>query len=152
MAYGKPAYNNATFIDAPEGVDTTMQLNEFGNITKITQGGLTEHRYYGSYQRLCQSYRVDSGKTVYDYNEIGELQWYAEGASGATNSCSRGDVLASEKVYLTYDNLGRVKHKNFSGSATPDIDYYYDPNGNVTNVNSGPTQWSYKYNTQGQND
>ncbi|NQZ12142.1 MAG: hypothetical protein HRT35_33745, partial [Algicola sp.] len=56
----------------------------------------------------------------------------------------------SEKVYLTYDNLGRVKHKNFRNSATADVDYYYDPNGNVTNINSGPTQWSYKYNTQGQ--
>ncbi|NQZ10331.1 MAG: HNH endonuclease, partial [Algicola sp.] len=70
--------------------------------------------------------------------------------SGATNSCSRTDVLASEKVHLTYDNLGRVKYKNFTNTATADIDYYYDPNGNVTNVNSGPTQWSYKYNTQGQ--
>ncbi|NQZ11721.1 MAG: DUF4329 domain-containing protein, partial [Algicola sp.] len=150
LAYGKPAYNTPTFIDAPEDVDTTMQLNEFGNITKITQGGLIEYRYYDAYQRLCQSYRADTGKSVYGYNEIGELLWYAEGASGATNSCSRTDVLAAEKVYLTYDNLGRVKYKNFTNSATADIDYYYDPNGNVTNVNSGPTQWSYKYNTQGQ--
>ncbi len=150
LAYGKPAYNTATFIDAPEGVDTSMQINEFGSITKITQGGLAEHRYYDSYQRLCQSYRADTGKTVYEYNDIGEMQWYAEGASGATNSCSRGDVAANEKVYLTYDNLGRIKYKNFSNSATADVDYYYDPNGNVTNVNSGPTQWSYKYNTQAQ--
>ncbi|NQZ05636.1 MAG: hypothetical protein HRT35_00605, partial [Algicola sp.] len=150
LAYGAPSYSTATFIDAPEGVDTAMQFNQFGNITKITQGGFAEHSYFDAYQRLCQSYRADTGKTVYDYNAIGELQWYAEGASGATNSCSKTDVLASEKVHLTYDNLGRVKHKNFSNSATADVDYYYDPNGNVTNVNSGPTQWSYNYNTHGQ--
>ncbi len=45
-----------------------MQLNEFGSITKITQGGLSEYRYYDNYQRLCQSYRADTGKTVYEYN------------------------------------------------------------------------------------
>ncbi|NQZ11551.1 MAG: RHS repeat-associated core domain-containing protein, partial [Algicola sp.] len=150
LAYGAPSYSIATFIDAPQGVDTSMQINQFGNITQITQGGLTEYRYYDAYQRLCQSYRADTGKTVYDYNAIGELQWYAEGVSGVTNSCSSADVAASEKVYLTYDNLGRVKYKNFTNTATADIDYYYDPNGNITNINSGPTQWSYKYNTQNQ--
>ncbi len=41
-----------------------MQLNEFGNITKTTQGSLTEYRYFDTYQRLCQSCRVDTGKTV----------------------------------------------------------------------------------------
>jgi RHS repeat-associated protein len=150
LAYGQPCYDSASYIQAPEGVNTTIAYDKFGNTTNISQGGLSEYRYYDTNQRLCQTYRADTGKTVYDYNTAGELTWYAQGASGATAGCARADVPASQRVNMTYTNLGYPKTKNFADGNTPDISYAYDKNGNATNVNSGTTNWTYAYNSQNQ--
>ena len=57
LSYGSPEQSSATYIAAPEGVNTSINYNVFGNPTSINQGGITEHRVYDIRQNLCKTVR-----------------------------------------------------------------------------------------------
>ena len=146
LAYGSPTQKEATLIASPEGVNTQLNYNLYGNVTSITQGGITEHRVYSNRQDLCKTVRPDVGNTAFSYNALGEMLWSASGSSvgSSTTSCDT-TVNSSEKVTYTYDNLGNTSSVNY-GDNTPDLAYVYDQNGNVTQLTAGSVIHSYGYN------
>ncbi|MCG9732048.1 hypothetical protein L1D44_19865 [Shewanella sp. Isolate13] len=150
LAYGSPSYDKATLIQAPDAHDTSISYNKFGQVTSITQGGVNEKRLYDSYQQLCKTYRPETGMTAFGYNTQRQLIWQASGTSGSKNSCDSSSVPASDKIILSYDNLGQLKSENYPDN-TPDKHYSYDANGNITNLISGSgsdtISWQYQYNS-----
>ena len=124
LAYGAPAYSQATKVESPQNITTNIAINLFGNITAITQSGngesLTESRLYDSQQRLCMTKRIDVGNSVFKYNTLGELTWSAQGVSG--NSCASHSATIEQKTNYTYDNLGDSYQIDY-GDMSPDVTY-----------------------------
>ncbi|WP_317930587.1 hypothetical protein [Halioxenophilus sp. WMMB6] len=149
LAYGSPTNENATSISAPEGVLTTLNYNLFDNVTAITQGGVTESRYYDSYQRLCRVARPETGSTVYSYLSGGQLAWQAKGLSLTGSGCQTAAATEADKISFEYDNHGNSVATLYP-DATPDIISVYDNLGQLTSVSSSDgSSWTYDYNELG---
>ncbi|MEC4728928.1 RHS repeat-associated core domain-containing protein [Shewanella sp. D64] len=150
LAYSSPSYDKPTLIEAPNTDDTVIDYNQFGQITSISQGNVTEKRLYDSYQQLCKMSRPEAGVTAYDYNVQRKPIWYAEGTNGGMNNCTTSSVPATHKVLLNYDNLDQLRTENFP-DMTPDNVYHYDTNGNLLSLVSGSgsntISWRYLYNS-----
>ncbi|MBO2673824.1 hypothetical protein I6M53_04005 [Shewanella algae] len=84
LAYGQPAYNKPTLIEAPSSDDVVINYNLYDQITSIRQGNITESRFYDGYQQLCKSVRPETGITAYGYNAQRQPIWRALGTSGST--------------------------------------------------------------------
>lgn len=148
LAYGSPSQSKATYIDSPEGVDTSISYNLFGQIKSITQGSITETRLYDNYQQLCKTVRPDTGVTAFGYNSARQMVWQAEGASGSVSACDSGQVPASQKTQYTYNNWGTIGLENYP-DGSPDKVYGYDENGQLETLTAGTSLWSYQYNSLG---
>ncbi|MCL1037031.1 hypothetical protein L2750_07680 [Shewanella submarina] len=146
LAYGQPAYDKPTLIKAPDTDDTRISYNLFDQIESISQGSVTERRYYDEKQQLCKTVRPETGITAYGYNAQRQPIWRALGTNGSTNSCDASAVPASHKTVLGYDNLGLLHTESFPDD-TPDKTYRYDGNGNLTRLQSGGLVWNYEYNS-----
>jgi len=145
LAYGSPSHSKATNISSPKSVTTAINYNLFGQIESITQGGITESRYYDNYQQLCKTHRLDTGITAFGYNGAGQMAWQAEGASAITSGCS---VISTEKISFTYNNHGVISTVKYS-DASPNKLYEYDENGLLETLTAGSTAWNYQYNSLG---
>ncbi len=148
LAYGSPSKSKATYIASPEGVNTAIDYNLFGQVSAITQGGITETRLYDSYQQLCKTVRPDTGVTAFGYNSARQMTWQAEGANGSTTACDTGQVPASQKTTFSYNNWGDISLENYP-DGSPDKVYGYNENGQVESLTAGITAWSYDYNSLG---
>ena len=82
------------------------------NLTQITQGGQTRSFSYDALNRLTQATNPESGTFQYTYDANGNL---------AVKTDARGITTTH-----TYDRLNRVTIKDYSGTSTPDVSYYYD--------------------------
>ncbi|TDF36416.1 hypothetical protein EYS14_16950 [Alteromonadaceae bacterium M269] len=145
-AYGQPAYDQAVRIESPESVTTTLNVDLFGLVKSITQGGQTEHRAYNVNNQLCKVYRNDVGQTVYGRNALGQVTWHAQGVTGgATSNCewTNDDDL---KVIYTYDNIGQVRTIKYPDTSL-DLTYSYDNQGNLLTLQAGTVKHTYTYNT-----
>ncbi|TQV87929.1 RHS repeat-associated core domain-containing protein [Aliikangiella coralliicola] len=148
LAYGSPSQSLATYIAAPENTNTTLNYNIFGNLTSITQGGITERRVYDGYQRHCKTTRPDVGNTAVSYNALNELLWSAKGSSvsSSTGSCDNS-VSSSDKATYAYDNLGNVRSINYADNS-PDKTFVYDKNNLLKTLTAGNVTTAYTYNSE----
>ncbi|MGV2874025.1 RHS repeat domain-containing protein [Colwellia sp. E150_009] len=152
LAYGYPSYKQATNIISPEGVTTSLSVNVFGEVESITQSGAhkaatisqTQTNLYNSAHQLCMVKRNDVGNTYYQYNNIGEITWYAQGVSGST--CTAHNATNLQKVALGYDNLG-AKQSITYGDSSPDVTYTLDNNGDIDSLVAGNVTQTYDYNS-----
>jgi RHS repeat-associated protein len=147
QAFGSPSQSQPTYIAAPHSTNTTLDYDIYGNITSITQGGITEHRVYDSNLRLCKTVRPDVGNTAFNYNTIDQMVWQASGSSvsSSTTSCDTS-VTTADKATYAYDNVGNVKSVTFS-DASPDQTYTYDKNNQLTKLVAGAITTNYTYNS-----
>lgn len=148
LAYGSPSQSKATYISSPEGVTTAINYNLFGQINTITQGGITESRFYDNYQQLCKTVRPDTGITAFGYNAARQLVWQAEGASGSANDCDTGQVTSTQKTRFNYNNRGNISFVNYP-DGSPDKAYKYNEKGQLKTLTAGSTVWNYLYNSLG---
>lgn len=146
LAYGEPAYDKPTLIEAPDTDDIAIDYNVFEQITRIRQGSVVETRIYDAYQQLCKQIRPETGISAFGYNGQRQQIWRAEGTIGSTLDCDAAAVPATHKTLLAYDNLGQLRTENFPDS-TPDKTYSYDANGNLATLLAGTANWSYLYNS-----
>ncbi|WP_293635428.1 RHS repeat domain-containing protein [Shewanella sp. CG12_big_fil_rev_8_21_14_0_65_47_15] len=146
LAYGEPAYDKPTLIEAPDTDDIAIDYNVFEQITRIRQGNIVESRIYDAYQQLCKQIRPETGMTAFGYNGQRQQIWRAEGTIGSTLDCDAAAVPATHKTLLAYDNLVQLRTENFPDS-TPDKTYSYDGNGNITSLLAGSVNWTYLYNS-----
>ncbi len=153
LAYGTPSYEQAIKIESPESVTTDIDINIFGNVTRITQSGAhknttisqTQINLYNAQQQLCMVKRNDVGNTYYARNNLGEVTWQAQGVSGT--SCSAHGATAAQKVSFGYDNLGNQRTISYGDGLTPTVTYTLDNNGDIKTLTSGNVSQSYHYNS-----
>ncbi|SDY65097.1 RHS repeat-associated core domain-containing protein [Lysobacter sp. yr284] len=109
---------------------------------------------YDQYQQLCKTIEPETGATVMEYDEAGNLLWSAAGLNlPDTMQCNRTEAAASgRRVMRTYDARNRLKHLNFpDGRGNQTWSYY--PDGLVKDVvtdndgaNQGAVANAYSYN------
>jgi RHS repeat-associated protein len=150
-AFGVPEYQKVKRIEQPEAVTTDIVYNEFDNPITVTQGGYTESRIYDTKQNLCRLARPDVGTTVFSYKTTGELDWFAEGVSGASSVCDVAKAPVSARVIHSYDNRGDLHQVTYPDS-TPSKVSVLDAGGNLLSLTAGSAIWDYEYNSQGQTD
>ncbi len=145
LAYGSPMYEQSESIESPESVTTTLGYNLFGNLISVSQGGITQHNVYDSYQRLCKKVRPDIGNVAYTYNGNGDIAWTAHSSSvsSSTTACDT-TVDAADKITHVYDNLGRLKSLTY-GDGSPTKTYTYDADGNLKKLVAGDLVQDYLY-------
>jgi len=140
--YGGPGGSEAIKIQQPEGVNTIINRNIFGEIESVTQSGSnngfvvneTQTFAYDDRRRICRYYTPEAGSTLYAYNNANEVTSHAR-VPGSVN-CTTSPSGAT-KVTLTYDAMGRLKNTVFADSATKDIFRAYDDNGNLKQLTRG---------------
>lgn len=107
-------------VDAPEGVSTVFTRDIIGQITSVTQGGVTRsYTYDPDTNFLLTVTNPETGTTVFERDGVGNMLSSRVGASEVTN--------------YGYDALNRLRVINYPG-ATPDVLMEYDANGNLTRV------------------
>ena len=160
QAYDQPSYDLPRGINHPEGTYTEIHRDVFGKPTALVRRNLdssqrvARHYVYDNYQQLCKIVEPETGATVMDYDNAGNLQWNASGlALTSTSSC---DTLAGRdsgrKVTRLYDARNRIRELLFPDGRgtqlwehTPDglparITTWNDPNSGSPVVNA------YSYN------
>lgn len=147
LAYGSPEQKNATLIQSPEGVNTSLQYSIYDKPTLITQGTISEHRIYDTYQQVCKILRPDTGNKAFGYNALGQILWQARGNSvdGSLTSCDT-TVDSTEKITSSYDNQGMLKTVAY-GDNTATKHFSYDKNGRLLSLIAGPTATRLTYNS-----
>ena len=118
LSYGEPKTEQMTRIDSPEGVVTTQTYNLFGNVTAISQGGITETRVYDNRQRFCKQIRPDVGRTIYERNTLGEVTGVVKGSDNAALDCSLTTADNAIKTTYSHDNLGTTKAVDYTDSSS----------------------------------
>jgi YD repeat-containing protein len=154
QAFDRPSYDAPYRIDAPEGQQTTIDRDLFLKPLTITRTGLydvaapTVHRvfHYDDQHRLCAQVEPESGATVFSYDPAGNTAWQASGQSG-TSACNRDAVSDSEKTFFEYDAQNRITDVVYPGSAEH-VSYVYEPDGEISAINSGESTWTYLYNSR----
>lgn len=129
-SYGDPDERYLVKIEAPEAVTTDIARDKIGNITAVTQGGVT--RSYPLDSRKFPDYEVhpETGTTQLSFDNAGNLTGRAVGSSSTT--------------FYIWDDLNRLDYINYP-AGTPDVDYVYDGNNNLVEVSNGVVKWSYDY-------
>ncbi|MCO7227521.1 RHS repeat domain-containing protein [Pleionea sp. CnH1-48] len=116
-------------------ITTDIEWDNFGNIIKLTQGGITKsYEFYPDRPTLLKRSIQPEAITHFTYDLAGNIKTKRVEGKSAT-------------VY-TYDNANRLTFIDYPDS--DDIDIDYDSNGNHEKVTRGDTVWSYDYNTNNQ--
>ncbi len=146
LAYGSPDYQLPISIDAPDTDSLSIAYNEFGQVTALSQGSVTENRVYDAYQELCKVVRPETGITAFGFNGQRQIIWRAEGTSGSATACDPGAVPSSQKVLIGYDNQGLIRTETYPDGLSNKT-YSYDPQGNLVTLSAGNVLWNYQYNS-----
>lgn len=154
MAWDSPDNSLPMRVESPEGVLTTFTRNIFGNPLSVTRDSLvdggqstTKTYAYDFYQRVCQRTEPETGTTLFNYDEVGNVLWTAPGQTISNPSvCSK--ILPLDRISRTYDSRHRLKTVDVPNS-TNDLSYNYLPGGLLQSVANGGVAWNYSYNKLG---
>ncbi|NQZ09586.1 MAG: RHS repeat protein [Algicola sp.] len=160
LDYALPTYQQPILIISPENLTTTLEVNAFGEVESITQSGKngtaaisqTQTNLYDSTtHQLCMVKRTDVGNTFFNYNELGQVTWQAQGVSSSSCFGAAYNANDLQKVSFGYDNLGSQHTVNYD-DGTPQRTLTRDSNGNVKSIQGGGYSQSYNYTSTNQLD
>jgi len=131
----KNGFDEVIKIAQPEGTTTEIFRDGWGQITKVEQFDAAnsaikkaQHYRYDSQQRLCRHHTPSGVSSLFAYDAAGYLIQLSKGNSWAGGCADpNGNTLAN----YSYDAMGRLKTTNYADSDTPDINRYYDEDGNL---------------------
>lgn len=159
-AFGNPDEKFLTAVNDPDGNTVSYARNILGNLTSITQGGITRSFDYNSKNFLISethpetgtitfgrdnignmtSRQDSSGTRDYIYDGVNRLKKISSGSSdinfGYDDASNRTSMTSpSASISYTYDPANRLTRKNETISGiTYSTDYFYDGNDNLTDI------------------
>jgi RHS repeat-associated protein len=137
------------------GFLTTYAYDPFGNITQVTQPGVTTRTFsYDALSRLTQEVNAESGTTSYTYDHTGQEGDLYQRTRPQQNQTGSATTVTT----YTFDKWHRLTGKSYNDSSTPSVTLTYDqatvgsispafPKGRLTNAlvagNAAGTIFSY---------
>ena len=97
-------------------ITTTITRNLIGQITQVTQGGVTRAYEYYPNKLLYKIIEPETGTTTHTYDLAGNLLTRTVGSAASTT--------------LTYNDRNELKKVSSGEAGTSDIEFDYDPSGN----------------------
>ncbi|WP_164887260.1 RHS repeat protein [Hahella sp. KA22] len=116
---------------------TSINRNKIGDITSVTQDGVTRtYVYQPGTRRMSSVMEPERGKVVFSYDAAGNTRSKQVGAEGL--------------ITFTYDAMNRLTNIGYPAgnggmAATPSVAYDYDRNGRVTSMAKGASTRGYAY-------
>ncbi|MDG9671096.1 hypothetical protein ONV78_25365 [Hahella sp. CR1] len=116
---------------------TSINRNKIGDITSVTQDGVTRtYVYQPGTRRMSSVMEPERGKVVFSYDAAGNTRSKQVGAEGL--------------ITFTYDAMNRLTNIGYPAgnggmATTPSVAYDYDRNGRVTSMAKGASTRSYAY-------
>ncbi len=155
QAFDAPSQDAITTIAAPEGVNVSINRDVFGKANSITRSGsgnggfksATRSYVYDQHQRLCKTVEPETGATVQQYDQAGNVQWRASGLSLTSNVCDPYNVPDSRKISFGYDPRDRLTSTTY-GDGSPGITRQYYADGKLKYTRSEDWIWNYSYNNR----
>jgi uncharacterized protein RhaS with RHS repeats len=156
QAFDTPSEDTIATITAPENVSVNIQRDVFGKPTSITRSGYgagvystaTRSYVYDYHQRLCKTIEPETGATIQDYDQAGNLAWRASGLSLSNpNDCDTYSVPYGQKIMFGYDPRNRLTSTTY-GDGSPSITKRYTPDGLLSYSESSGWGWDYSYNNR----
>jgi YD repeat-containing protein len=137
-SYGTPDSQELMSVQSPEGVmDVTMLRNGLGQLTQVTQKGITRSYGYNTSYQMTSVNEPEVGITAYGRDANGNMISRQIGTSGATT--------------FAYDGRNRLKTVTYpsstiAGSAgTPDVTMTYYKDDKLQSSDNGVASRAYVY-------
>jgi RHS repeat-associated protein len=142
-------FGNTVEVDEPDPVSgsltkaTCYSYDALGNLLGVTQGGQTRSFTYDGLSRVLTATTSESGTTSYSYTNGSAVC-----SPNPSLICSKTDALSITTTY-TYDALGRMTGKSYSGGNPSPVTYTYDSGtgqkGYLTGMSdgSGSATWTH---------
>ncbi len=157
QSFDQPSYDKPVSIQHPEGTNTEISRDVFGNPMSIVRRSadsaqvLTRTYSYNANRELCRVVEPETGATLTGYDAAGNLKWSAAGLPSDTPCESDGSssTVAARRVDRSYDGRKRIVALNFpDGNGNERWAYWPDSQiKQITTVNEGIASYnSYSYN------
>lgn len=141
-SYGSPDERSLMQVSARKGdapgetatLVTVISRNKIGQVTGVTQGGITRSYRYNSRFQLAYEIDPELGTITYGRNNSGHLTSKTVGSAGA--------------IIYVRDNLHRLDRVDYpaaNGNAAYSVDYGYYKNDLLHTVTANGTSWTYTY-------
>ena len=129
-SYGDPDVRYLVEINAPESSVTVIERERNGDIRFVYQNGVYRDYYLDTRRYLNFTVGPEVGVTELVHDDSGNM--------------TQKFVNTSEATIFTYDDLNRLKKIDYP-LGTDDVDYIYDKNSNLTDLNTAAANWHYVY-------
>lgn len=120
FAWDEPNYDTPAKAFEPENKVTEIERDVFGKPTRLVRrsadNSLRSERtyYYNANQLLCRIKDPESGSTMMQYDEAGNLAWSASGIASSSTGCDLFSAANSGRAaYREYDARNRLTRLNF---------------------------------------
>lgn len=120
LAWDQPTTEFPAGIAHPTGAFTDIARDVFGKPTAITRRNssgstsLSRRFVYSGRQLLCKMIEPETGATVMEYDQAGNLLWSAAGTTlTGTGSCNVADVPSGQRITRTYDGRNWLRSLTF---------------------------------------
>ena len=120
VAWDEPGYGLPTIVREPENKVSEIQRDVFGKTTRLilrnADNTVRSERsyYYNANQQLCRIKDPESGSTMMNYDDAGNLAWSASGIASNSTGCDLFTAANSGRAaYREYDERNRLTRLNF---------------------------------------
>ncbi|MDO9092468.1 MAG: RHS repeat-associated core domain-containing protein [Rubrivivax sp.] len=160
QAFDSPSEDSIRTLWLPENVQVDISRNTHGMPLSIvrsgTFGGQTQQAarsyHYDVHMRLCKTIEPETGATVQQYDNAGNLMWTASGQNLPGAGCDQVSVPEARKVNFAYDPSDRLWRTTF-GDGSPMVSRTYWADGLLRQIVSAgggdnTINWDYYYNNR----
>ena len=148
QVFDAPSQDHLITAWLPEGVTVNIQRDLLGAPLSVTRNGggksVTRRYVYDFYRQLCKTVEPETGATLQDYDDAGNVMWRASGQSLPGPGCET-TVPESVKINYGYDLRNRLTSTSY-GDGSPGITRDYSADGLLQQIASNGSAWNYTYN------
>jgi YD repeat-containing protein len=128
VAFGDPDKRFLTGIDLPKGNNIAVGRDDLGNITSVTQGGVTRTYHYNGSYFLTSIDDPETGTTTFGRDAVGNM---------------KSRTVGGTTTIFTYDGLNRLTNISYPASGSVTITYF--GNGRTASVTNNQAARTYTY-------